>query len=406
MSGEPLPPNGRVVIVGASLAGARAAETLRSAGFGGRVTLVGDEPHAPYDRPPLSKQLLSGAWERERIDLPSEQMSGVELLLGATASQLNLATRTLSLLDGNELSYDGLVVATGARARTLDHLLRAPSDRVLTLRTVDDSRRLRARLHGHVVIVGAGFVGSEVASTALEVGARVTIIEPQAGPMRRVLGPSASAWLATVMQEAGVQLHLESSVVGLLMMPGDTGVEIALSDGDTVVADTVVVAIGAAPNVEWLVGSGLKLDDGLVCDEALFAADHVVAAGDVARWYRTDLSRTVRLEHWTNAVKQAECAAQNLLLGRAAAVAFADQPYVWSDQFGIRIEVLGLPSEHHDDSIVWGSPDDNRFLISYRDGGELTAIVGVNATRPLLALRRRLAQHSGLDDELLSLVVR
>jgi NADPH-dependent 2,4-dienoyl-CoA reductase/sulfur reductase-like enzyme len=406
MSGRPFPPDGRVVIVGASLAGARAAETLRSSGFNGRVTIVGDESHAPYDRPPLSKQLLSGAWARERIDLPTEQLSDVELLLGRTATHLDLTTRDVSLHDGTQLSYDGLIVATGSRARTLDHLLTAPSERVLTLRTVDDTRKLNARLRGHVAIVGAGFIGSEVASTAIELGAKVTVIEPQAGPMRRILGTSTSAWLATAMRRAGVDLRLGVAVVALSVTPGDTAVEIALSDGDTVVADTVVVGVGAVPNVEWLAGSGVELNDGLVCDEALFAADQVVAAGDIARWYRADLGRTVRLEHWTNAVKQAERAAHNLLVGSAAALPFVEQPYVWSDQFGIRIEVVGLPSEHHEDAIVWGSPEDNRFLTSYRDGGELTAIVGVNATRPLLTLRRRLAKQPELNDELLSLVLR
>jgi NADPH-dependent 2,4-dienoyl-CoA reductase/sulfur reductase-like enzyme len=403
MNGDPIPADGHIVIVGASLAGARAAETLRSAGFDGPVTMVGDERHAPYDRPPLSKQLLSGAWERARIDLPTV-LSGVGLCLGRAATHLDVAARNVLVDDGTRLGYDGLVIATGARARTLDRLVSAPTERVLTLRTVEDSRKLSERLSGRVVIIGAGFIGSEVASTAIERGAQVTIIEPQSGPMRRVFGSSASEWLAGTMRQRGVELRLGVGVTALSPTPADTAVEIALDDGGAILGDTVVVGIGAAPNVEWLADSDLQLDDGVVCDETLFAADQIVAAGDVARWYRNDLTRTVRLEHWTNAVKQAEHAARNLLLGRAKAVPFVDQPYAWSDQFGLRIEVLGLPSEHHDHAIVWGNPDDGRFLISYRDGHELTAVVGINAMRPLLTLRRQLARHPRLDDELLALV--
>jgi NADPH-dependent 2,4-dienoyl-CoA reductase/sulfur reductase-like enzyme len=404
MSGEPLSPGAHVVVVGASLAGARATEALRSGGFTGRVTLVGDETHPPYDRPPLSKQFLSGEWDRHQIDLPVEQLSSAEPLLGRTAVRLDANGKVVTLADGSQLTYDGLIVATGVRARTLDHLLAAPSDQVYTLRTVDDCRDLQRGLRGHVIIIGAGFIGTEVASTALALDAKVTVIEPLGGPLLRILGQHGSTWIADRMQNAGVAFRLGVGVTALTPTYGDD-IEVTLSDDSAIVGDAVVVAIGATPNTEWLLGSGLTIDDGLVCDDALFAADNVVAAGDVARWYRQDLGRTVRLEHWTNAVKQAECAAHNLIRGRQAARPYIDLPYVWSDQFGMRIEVLGLPSADHTATVVWGSPDDLRFLISYRDGGELTGVVGVNATRRLLTLRRHVAGASWLDNETLTAAI-
>lgn len=401
MSGDPLDSTDRVVIVGASLAGLRAAETLRANGFTGPVTLVGDEQHPPYDRPPLSKQLLSGQWPESRLSLVAGRgLDDFTWWLGRRANALDPEAATVTLDDGDTLTYDALVIATGVRPRPLDPRVATPGDHLHTLRTLDDAARLAPRLTRRVVVIGAGFIGCEVASTAAKLGAEVTVVEPGPGPMRRSLGVRVGEHMAREIRLAGVDLRLGTAVVAVERTE-DGRAAVALDDGATLRADCVVVGIGAQPNTEWLTGSGLVVDDGVVCDDRLFAADRVVAAGDVARWLSTELGRTLRHEHWTSAVAQADLAATNLLAGRAAARPYVEQPYVWSDQFGLRIEVLGRPDRADHDEVVWGTLEEGRFVVGYRDPqGHLTGFVGVNAMRPFLALRKRVRMSPVLDDEL------
>lgn len=402
MSGDAaLAPRDHVLIVGASLAGLKATEALRYLGFTGPITLLGDERHVPYDRPPLSKQLLSGEWTPERIGLIADIASlDADLRLGQAAIALDTADRVVKTAEGENISFDALVIATGARARTLPPGS-AISTRVHTLRTMDDSLRLAASLRGRVLIVGAGFIGSEVASTAATRGCQVTVVEPQPGPMHQALGARVSDWLAERMRAAGIDLHLGVGVAELAYAASDGPVTVSLTDGSSIVADCVVVGIGAIPNTDWLQGSTLRVDNGVLCDQFLFAADGIAACGDVARWHSPLLGRSLRVEHWTNAVKQGELVAHNLINERSNAAAFSDLPYVWSDQFGLRIEVIGFPDGTHADEILWGDRGAGQFLVAYRSAGILAGLVGVNATKPLLKIRRRLAEHPALDHDLI-----
>jgi NADPH-dependent 2,4-dienoyl-CoA reductase/sulfur reductase-like enzyme len=327
-----------VVVVGASLAGLRAAETVRNEGFDGTVTLVGAEPHLPYDRPPLSKKLLAGELEPERIRLRKDHEYaelGVTLRLGTRATALDLDRRRLTLDDGDNLAYDGLVIATGATPRRLptqpEHL-----EGLFELRTLDDALALRAALEAgpeRVVVVGAGFIGSEVAATARQRGLDVTILEALPVPLERALGPSMGMACAALHADHGVEVRLSTGVVGFAGTDRIEGVH--LSDGTTLEADVVVVGIGVVPNTAWLQTSGLELHDGVVCDATLAArdAEDVFAAGDAAAWpHPMADGGTIRIEHWTNAAEQGAAAARNLLAPAAERTPYEAVPYFWSDQ--------------------------------------------------------------------------
>ncbi|MDH4169657.1 MAG: NAD(P)/FAD-dependent oxidoreductase, partial [Acidimicrobiia bacterium] len=304
-----------ITIVGASLAGIRGAEALRRDGFDRPITLIGDERHEPYDRPPLSKQVLAGEKDPADIALLSPdrlEALDLDLRLGVRATRLDLAARRLHLDNGDEHGFDGLMVATGARPRTLPGTETMAG--VFTLRTVDDALSLRAALDARparVAVVGAGFIGAEVAATARRRGLDVTMIDPLPTPMGRVLGDEIGGVCAAVHREQGVDLRLG---VGVDALRGGAGVQaVELSDGQVVEADVVVVGIGVIPNTAWLEGSGLTLDDGVVCDETCLAAPGVTAAGDVARWPNRRFGELMRVEHWDNAVEQGAVAARRLL---------------------------------------------------------------------------------------------
>lgn len=284
----------KITVVGASLAGLRAVQSLRREGFDGEITLVGAETHLPYNRPPLSKAMLRGD---DDIQLPGAEELGDGWLPGRRATALDAARRTVTLDDGAEVAHDGLVIATGARPRAIGGGAR-------TLRTVEDALELRRELeagHEHVVVIGGGFIGGEVASTARELGHKVTLIDSGSHPMRDGLGEVAASWLAGLHERSGVEL-----ITGTRVTAVEDG-RVVLSDGRTVAAGLVVAGVGVTPNTEWLEGSGLLLDDGVVCDQALFASGRadIVAAGDVARWpHPLYGGASVRVEHWSNANDQ------------------------------------------------------------------------------------------------------
>ena len=315
-----------VVVVGASLAGLRATEALRRDGFDGRIVLMGAEPHLPYDRPPLSKQLLAGEWEAQELVLrraPYDELE-IDLRLGVRATALDAATKVVTLDTGarEELAFDGALLATGATPRTLPDT--PDLDGIFVLRTVDDALDLRARLDDHprVVVVGAGFIGSEVAATCRGRGLQVTVLEALPAPLVRGLGAMLGMVCGELHRDHGVDLRLG---VGVAAIEGDGRVErVRLDDGCAVDADVVVVGVGVVPVTDWLEGSGLTLDNGVVCDETLLAAPGIVAAGDVARWPNPMFDGEVmRLEHWTNAAEQGVAAARRLLVpddGEARAV--------------------------------------------------------------------------------------
>src|SRR5262245_38431564 len=313
-----------------SLAGLRAAEALRRDGYDGRIIAIGDESHLPYDRPPLSKELLAGAWEPDQLILRKQGVDDLELdwRLGARAVGLDVGAREIELHDGERVAFDGAVLATGSTPRLLPNQPALPG--VFVLRTLDDALALREMLEARpkVVVIGAGFIGSEVAATSRMRGLDVTVLEALPQPLVRGLGPELGAVLAAVHRDHGVDLRTNVMVERI---EGDNAVKgVRLTDGNLVEADVVVVGVGVVPQTAWLEGSGLTLDDGIVCDETCLAAPGIVAAGDVTRWPNPLFGRdTMRLEHWTNATEQGVHAAQRLLAGDGSGEAFAPVPFVW-----------------------------------------------------------------------------
>jgi len=412
---SPLAPDSTVVVIGASLAGLRAAEEVRHEGHSGPIIVIGDEPHVPYDRPPLSKQLLAGKWDVDRIHhhAPDKlDTLDMEFRLGRRADALDTDAHLVSLDDGTELHYDGLIVATGARARALPGT--EDMTGVRTLRTLDDAQGLIADLAAagpgaHVVVIGAGFIGAEVAATCRGLGFEVTVVEALPTPLGRVLGDQMGAACAALHVDAGVALRTGVGVDRVVAeapgaapgsAPGSTPISVHLDDGEVLHADVVVVGIGVTPAVDWLAGSGLEVDNGVVCDETLFAGPDVVAAGDVARWTHRGLDQSLRVEHWTNAAESGVAATRNLLHGRDAAEAYEPVLFFWSDQYATKIQVVGRPSPDDEVVIVDGSVEERRLVALYRHGDGLSAALAFSRPRQLMSYRPLLAAGASFDEAL------
>jgi len=386
-----------IAVVGASLAGLRAVQTLRSEGFEGELHLVGDEPHRPYDRPPLSKQVLSGDWDIEQIWLTSEEKLAelnVTTHFGDAAVALDAANHVVTLASGVDLDVDGVVIATGARTRTIG----SPMGGVHTLRTMDDSIAIRQALEArpaNVVVVGAGFIGAEVAASARELGVPVTMIEMAQAPFERSLGAPMGAVLADVHRDQGVDLRLG---VGCQSINGNGAVQsVTLTDGDTIEADLVVVGIGVIPNVEWLADSGLTIGNGVVCDATCLAAPGIVAAGDVAEWPNAHFDETMRVEHWDNAITQGVHAAKRLLHG-ASVGAYQPVPWFWSDQYDRKIQLAGRTTDYDTFAIVDGDTDSRKFAAIYGRNDRIVAVLGFNRPRHVMRYRQLIdAQASWAD---------
>ncbi len=383
-----------VVIVGASLAGLNAAESLRDEGFDGDITLIGDEPNLPYDRPPLSKQLLTGEWEVDRLPLRTTaefDALNLNFLSGRSAKGLDVSARTVVLEEGERVSFDGLIIATGARALALPFGQDLAG--VHTLRSQADALRIREDIAGggRVVVIGAGFIGAEVASSARARGLEVTMVEALSAPMIGPLGSELAGWAADLHAAAGVDLRMNAMVSDLLGVGRVEAIE--LDDGTRIGVDTVVVGIGVRPNVEWLADSGLSIGDGVICDQYCRTAPGIFAAGDVARWPNglfgpfaySEPQRTMRIEHWTNAVEQGMAAARNLLLeARGEPLEpFSPVPYFWSDQHGLSIMASGITAPRDEFQLVHGSLEDNRFAAIYGLRGYLSGVVAVGWPRML-----------------------
>ncbi|MFG2801091.1 NAD(P)/FAD-dependent oxidoreductase [Streptomyces pseudovenezuelae] len=369
----------RIVVVGASAAGLATVETLRREGYDGTITLVGEEPELPYDRPPLSKQLLAAEWEADRLALrTSADLAALDLdlRLGVAATGLEPGTRTVRLADGSEVPYDGMVVATGVRPRRL------PGEGAHVLRTLGDALTLRERLSPgrRLVVVGAGFLGAEAAAVARRLGAEVTLLEPAAVPLAHAVGTEVGHLLARAHVDQGIDLRCGVTVTEV------TEEGVRLAGGEVVEADEVLVAVGSLPNTEWLRGSGLALRDGVVCDEYCEAAPHVYAAGDVARWYNPLFGTSMRVEHRTNAAEQGMAAARNLLAAPAARRPFAPVPYFWSDQYDMKVQAYGFLRGHEEVAVVEGDLARRRFAVAYRRGDRVTGALAVGM--PPRVLRR------------------
>ncbi|MGP4006991.1 NAD(P)/FAD-dependent oxidoreductase [Streptomyces sp. 4N124] len=359
----------RIVVVGASAAGLAAAETLRREGYDGTLTLVGDEPLAPYDRPPLSKQILAAEWEPKRLALRTPDALAaldLDLRLGVAATGLEPAARTVELADGSALPYDGLIVATGVRPRRL------PGEGAHVLRTLDDALTLRERLTPgrRLVVVGAGFLGAEAAAVAWRLGCEVTLFEPAPVPLAHAVGMEVGRVLTNAHLERGVKLRCGVTVTEVT----EDGVRLA--DGSEIEADEVLVAVGSLPNTEWLAGSGLIVGDGVVCNEYCEAAPNVFAAGDVARWYNPLFGTSMRIEHRTNAAEQGMAAARNLLHPEAGKP-FTPVPYFWSDQYDMKIQAYGYLRGHDEVALVEGDLAERKFVAAYRTGDRVTGTLAV-----------------------------
>jgi len=385
-----------VIVVGASLAGLRACETLRQEGFDGTLTLIGAESEVPYDRPPLSKKLLAGEWEADRIRLRKQEdfdSLALTLRLGVRAVALDTTARTLTLSDGDTLAFDGLIIATGAAPRRLPE--QPALDGIVELRTLADAMDLRARIAdgtARVTVIGAGFIGLEVAATARTLGCAVTVLEGAPSPLIRGLGVEMGAAVASVHARHDVDLRCGVQVAGIEGTDGRvTGVR--LGDGSLVESDVVLVGIGVAPATDWLAGSGLELHDGIVCDATLNAGvPGVYAAGDCARWPNAVFAgfddEEMRVEHWTNAAEQGAAAAANLL-----AVARGDEPspyrsvpFFWSDQFDSRIQFVGRA--HGGDEVhVFAGSTDGAFAALYGYEGRLRGVLGVSMPKMVMPFR-------------------
>lgn len=381
-----------VLVVGACAAGLTTVEALRRHGYRGKVTVLGEETHPPYDRPPLSKQVLAGTWRPDRAQLrPREALSALDadFILGDPAVGLDAGTRTVRTASGRALRADALVVATGTRPRTLPG--QSGLAGVHVLRTLDDALALRAGLLDatRLVVVGDGVLGTEIAATARTMGLGVTLAGPQHAPMAGQLGHGVADLLAELHTARGIRLRLGAGVRALVGSSGAvTGV--SLDNGEVLPADLVVVAIGADPVTDWLRDSGLRVDNGLVCDSRCRAADGVYAVGDVARWHHDQLGALLRLENRTNAGEQAMAVAANILGGDRA---YTPVPYFWTDQFDTKIQVHGVvpAGAEAEMTVVDGDPATGRFVARYRSEGRITGVLGWNMPKQTRLRRQDVA---------------
>jgi NADPH-dependent 2,4-dienoyl-CoA reductase/sulfur reductase-like enzyme len=362
-----------IVIVGASASGSTTAQTLRREGFAGALTVIGDEPHLPYDRPPLSKQVLLGAWPVERTCFGAVGVYedlGIELRLGVRAERLDLGGRRVGLATGEEVAYDRLVIATGVQPVQPFHGLEL--GRVHVLRTLDDAVALRGALleASSVVVVGAGFLGSETAAAARQLGCDVTLVDVAPTPMARQLGAEVGWMIADLHAANGVR------VVGRTGVRKVHAESVELTDGTQLKADVVLVAVGSKPATGWLEESGLPLDDGVLCDEA---PGEVSGVGDVARWTSRRFGQSLRLEHRTNATEQAVWTARNLIT--ESKERFDPIPYFWTDQYDAKIQVYGVIPAGARLVVTHGDPVARRFVAQYRSEGRVTAVLGWNMPR-------------------------
>lgn len=385
----------RVVVVGGSLAAVHAIDGLRDNDFQGEIILVGGEAHLPYDRPPLSKEALrSGPAEIDVLLKSMEWYSerGVQLRVGQRAQALDTGARAV-LLDGGEvLPYDGLVIATGSRARSLRGEPRTVP--IYRLRTLEDAQELHTQLvpGRHLVVIGAGFIGLEVAATAKEMGLDVSVIEVAPVPLTRVLGDEAGRWFHEYQTAHGVDLYCGAVLEGI--EPSSTGGKVRLRDGTVLSADVIVAGVGASPATEWLESSGLKLSDGVLCDKSLrTSAPDVVAAGDVARWYHALFDEELRVEQWYNAVEQGRHAAQSLLGGSDA---YAAVPYFWSDQFDAKMRFVGRANACSQVSLQ--RTGDTSMVVLFGRDGVLHGALCVNAARQLAMYRKAISDQVAWND--------
>lgn len=389
-----------VVVIGSSVGGVRTVQALRREGFAGRIVLVGEETVPPYDKPPLSKQYLAGEWQPDRLALLPEEAAAaaeVELRLGAAAVRLDVAAQQVLLADGTALDYDHVVIATGATARPSPW---TADSGVHVIRTLADVDGLRADLAagGSVVVVGGGVIGAEAAATIRGLGHEVTMVDPLATPLARLVGPEVGRPLEELHRRHGVDTRFGVGVEGIEGKAGD--LTVTLTDGSVLTAATVLVGIGAVPNDGWLADSGLLVENGVVCDQYCRAvdSDRVWAVGDVARWQDPRYQGEVRVEHWTNAVEQGAAVAHNIAHPDDLKP-YAPLEYVWSDQYDWKLQIVGSAMRGARHVVVGDlSADPTRAAVLYATAdGKLAGAVTVNWPKVTVASRRALGP--GIDFE-------
>lgn len=386
----------RIVVVGGSLAGVSAVDGLRDNGFRGVIELVDAGRNLPYDRPPLSKEVLSGSKALSDILLRPRQWyddQDVRLRLGTTATGLDTGRRVVRLSGGAEAPYDGLVIATGAVARQLPIPIEAP-ERVHLLRTADDCARLRASLTAgsHVVIIGAGFIGLEAAAVARAGGCRVTVLETASSPLHRVLGPDAGRWFQAMHERNGVDVLCGVAPERVERSKGKDVV--VLASGHRIQADVVLAGVGARPDTDWLAGSGVRVGDGIECGSDLStSASDVVAAGDAVRWPNHRFGQSMRIEHWTNAVEQGRHAAATLL---GTSVPYTPVPYFWSDQHEAKARFVGTANGY--DQTTFDVPKEGSFVALYGRGGQFVGALCINLPRRLAQYRQAIEAGADYND--------
>ncbi len=392
-----------VVIVGASLGGFRTAHALRRLRFEGRITLVGDESHLPYDRPPLSKEVLTGEKVPEDAYFRTREFfgeQGIEFKPGSAAVGLDGDDRTVTLATGEQLGYDAAVIATGARPRRLPGTEGLPG--VHVMRTLDDSAAIRSALDGadRVVVVGAGFIGSEVAASARDRGVAVTVLEAADQPLVAAVGAEVGQRCAALHDLYGTELRCGAGVEGIA--PTSAGLAVRLAGGTAVGCDLVVVGIGVIPNIEWLEGSGIETDRAVRCDQFMRTSlPYVYALGDLASWYNPRYGERMRVEHWTNTVQQSTTVARNIVASLAGndPVAYDGIPYFWSDQYGHRLQLVGRASMDAP-VFVHDPPDSPAMMALYRDGDRLGGAFAIDTVGPLMQMRSLLVRNGGFDEAL------
>ncbi|MEU1785080.1 FAD-dependent oxidoreductase [Streptomyces sparsogenes] len=383
-----------VAVVGASLAGLSAARSLRNRGYDGRLVVIGDEAHRPYDRPPLSKEFLAGAIGEADLALErGDEELAAEWVLGVRAAGLDSTERAIRLADGREVRADGVVIATGAAARTLPGTEGLAG--VHVLRTLDDARALRDELArgGRLVVIGGGFIGAEVASTARALGLDVTVVEAAPTPLAGPLGEAMGRVLSGLHADHGVRLLCGVGVKGL---GGERRVDsVLLEDSRGVPADIVVVGVGARPCVDWLQGSGVALDNGVKCGaDGRTSLAGVVAVGDCANWYDPRAGIHRRVEHWTGALERPDAAVATLLAHGATAPGTPRPPYFWSDQYGVKIQFVGHAAGADSVTVEEGATEDRSFLAVYRRASRPVAVLGMNQPRLFTRWRKQLATEA------------
>jgi NADPH-dependent 2,4-dienoyl-CoA reductase/sulfur reductase-like enzyme len=387
-----------VAVVGAGLAGLHTCEALRRRGYDGRVVLIGAEPHPPYDRPPLSKEVLRGERPADAATLRSCEdlaANGIELVQGHRATALNVRERVVTLDDGTSVDYDDAVIATGATPRALPGVA---ADGIRVLRTIDDCVALRDALTdaARVVVVGAGFIGLEVAASARARGCEVIVVDVLPGPLGRAIDPAVGQAISALHAEHGVEVRCG---LGVASVDADgPGRALRFTDGTQARADVVVAGVGVEPATQWLAGSGLTVDNGVVCDPSLSAAPHVWAVGDVARWAAPAMQAHVRVEHWTNATEQPDLVARNIVSGEREA--FDEVPYFWSDQYDAKLQCLGFAGRGDELRVVRGGLDEPKFVALVRSGDALGGVIGLRSPGQVMRLKPLLAARASWPDAL------